>query len=131
MSQREGVSNFREIDAEGNTATDTGPRSADGPAVGHTAAGGIKLLPTINPFTGVFWLLAVLLVGTGSWFLRIRAVGLGGMPGTTGPEFFFMIMNLAPWALLLGTAILACLLFWHARRWQDRHDASAGYRRRT
>lgn len=130
MSQREGMSNFREIDAAGNNVTDTGPGTGDGQAGRSTGAGGMELLLAINPFIGVLWLLAAFLVGVGSWFLRIGAMGFGGMSGGAGPEFFFMMMNLAPWALILGIAVAACLLFWHAHQWQKRRDAPGGSRRR-
>lgn len=114
MDQREGISNFREIDADGNTVPAEAPEPQGPPDSG--------LLGRINPFIVVLWLLAALLIG-GSFQLIVLATTEFGPNGSPGglEQFGYLIFTLAPWGVLASILIVAGLLFWHANQWQKRH----------
>lgn len=126
MDQREGISNFREIDANGNPATAPGPGSREfddwGNPAGEHAGSGPAFLQRINPFVVILWLLAALLLGCGLWFFMVSALGPGFMSGPI-PQVTYMMMTFAPFATTAGLAVFAGLLFWHASHWQRRRDA--------
>ncbi len=118
MDQREGISNFREIDADGNTVPAEAPGSAAPPAP--------AFIRRINPFIVILWLLtALLLIGS----IQIFGISLNGLGPNVTPgfveQFGYILFTLAPWCLLASILITTGLLFWHANQWQKRRDGGA------
>jgi hypothetical protein len=101
---------FREVDQD-KSPTGGAPAGAQGPL-----RGGPHRL--INPFIAVLWLLAAALVGGGIWVLSNGAFNPGPMSGPAAISF--LMMTFAPHTILIGLAVVLCLLFWHAVQWQRR-----------
>ncbi|HEY8294519.1 MAG TPA: hypothetical protein VIG41_04215 [Micrococcaceae bacterium] len=70
----------------------------------------------INPFIVVLWILAAGLVLSG-----IGMIAQARNPLSAGPGYMplsYVLINVAPYALLAGALITGALLFWHAVQWQ-------------
>ncbi|MEE2523598.1 hypothetical protein V1639_16300 [Pseudarthrobacter sp. J75] len=124
MDQREGISNFREVDINGKPVPLPTPGSAAGTIHGDSSDGTDPgFARKINPFVVVLWLLAGLELGYGMWLLSSVVDGMGPSSSTTDMFQNYLLFNLTPWVLVTGTFTVTGLLFWHANQWQRRRDA--------
>lgn len=111
MEQPRSAIEFREVDQDGNPASGA-PRSGAGEDSVSSP------VPAANPFILVLWLLAIVLIGGGTWIFLNANTMVG--PTTSGMPASFLMFTFAPYAIVAGLAAAICLLFWHAFQWQRR-----------
>lgn len=105
---------FREIDQDGNPVDPAIAPPQDRPRSGP----GRPVRMSANPFIIILWVLAAILL-TGGILAFIEASETLGS-GSNPMPLYFVLMNIAPWAVLSGALALLALLFWHAAQWQQR-----------
>ena len=105
---------FREIDQDGNPVDPAVARPQDQPRSGLDRPG----RRSANPFIIILWVLAAILLTGGIWAFLEASQTLGS--GSNPMPLHFVLMNIAPWAVLSGALAVLALLFWHAAQWQQR-----------
>jgi hypothetical protein len=102
----------RELDAHGQEIQ---PSAQDGPPEEEPVPG-----RGINPYLVVLWVIAAGLIVGGIAMIAKARDPLSSGPGGSLP-LSYLLVTVAPFALLGGTLTCIALLFWHAVQWQKRH----------
>src|SRR5690349_14287730 len=103
-----GVVGFHEVDQDGSPLT----AAAEG-AVEDGAGSG----PQLNPFIGVLWLVAAVLVVGGIAFLLNAPLSVSM---TDRVSMAYVLFSFATPAVFVGILTFIGLMFWHAGQWQRR-----------
>ena len=74
----------------------------------------------INPYIVVLWVIAAGLIVGGFALIAKGRDPLSSGPGGSLP-LSYLLITVAPFALLGGTLTCIALLFWHGAQWQKRH----------
>lgn len=74
----------------------------------------------INPYIVVLWVIAAGLIVGGIAMIAKARDPLSSGPGGSLP-LSYLLITVAPFALLGGTLTCIALLFWHGAQWQKRH----------
>ena len=74
----------------------------------------------INPYILVLWVIAAGLIVAGAAMIAKARDPFSSGPGGSLP-LSYLLVTLAPYALLGGALTCLALLFWHAVQWQKRH----------
>jgi hypothetical protein len=82
----------------------------------ESSAAGPSAWTSVNPFIVALWLAAAILLTGGVWVSLNAAIMMG--PSAGSQPLAYILMSLAPWAVLAGLLNVLALLFWHAIAWQ-------------
>ncbi|WP_426227244.1 hypothetical protein [Pseudarthrobacter sp. DSP2-3-2b1] len=108
---------FREVDQDGKPIE---PASLE---LEESTDAGRPAWTSVNPFIVALWLVAAILL-IGGVGVSANAASMMG-PNPAVQPLAYILMSLAPWAVLAGLLNVLALLFWHAIEWQRKKGIPA------